>query len=394
MALQDTVSVLVVSACKDLQTSLLDKLKVAGFVVSVANDCETALQSIQLNKPGLTIVDLDEPLDFAEDIVREISSNNIDIPVIVLSDAIHINKIESSLQTGAMDYLIKPVSDPTLIKLTVMNAIEKSRLLSDNLRYRQQLETSNIELNQTIKKLKDDQEAGRFVQEKLFPRSPVNYYGCELEHQVVPSSYLSGDFVDYFRLDDHRFVFYLADVSGHGSASAFITLFLKVSMAEHLRNFKKRNNDIVSKPAEILSWFNQELIQLDLGKHLTMFYGVIDTHKNTLNYSIAAHFPLPVLVNEGKINVLESSTLPIGVFADADYENVSIPLSEQFSLIMFSDGIIEVLTQPTLSDKEEYLLELIENGSNQFSSLAKKLNLDGIESAPDDIALLVVNRAR
>ena len=393
MSLQDNISVLVVSACKNLQTSLLDKLKAVEFVVSVANDCETALQSIQHNKPNLTIVDLDETLDFAEDIVREISSNNIDIPVIVLSDASQIEKIESSLQIGAMDYLIKPVTDPILVKLTVMNAIEKSRLLSDNLLYRQQLESSNIELNQTIKKLKDDQEAGRFVQEKLFPESPVRYHGCDLEHQVVPSSYLSGDFIDYFKLDDHRFVFYLADVSGHGSASAFITLFLKVSMAEHLRNFKKQDNDIVSKPAKILSWFNQELIQLDLGKHLTMFYGVVDTQKNTLNYSIAAHFPLPVLVNQGKVSVIESSTLPIGVFADADYDEVCITLSEQFSLIMFSDGIIEVLSQPTLLDKEEYLLELIENGSSQFSSLAKKLNLDGIESAPDDIALLVVNRS-
>ena len=393
MSLQDNISVLVVSACKNLQTSLLDKLKAVEFVVSVANDCETALQSIQHNKPNLTIVDLDETLDFAEDIVREISSNNIDIPVIVLSDASQIEKIESSLQIGAMDYLIKPVTDPILVKLTVMNAIEKSRLLSDNLLYRQQLESSNIELNQTIKKLKDDQEAGRFVQEKLFPASPVRYHGCDLEHQVVPSSYLSGDFIDYFKLDDHRFVFYLADVSGHGSASAFITLFLKVSMAEHLRNFKKQDNDIVSKPAKILSWFNQELIQLDLGKHLTMFYGVVDTQKNTLNYSIAAHFPLPVLVNQGKVSVIESSTLPIGVFADADYDEVCITLSEQFSLIMFSDGIIEVLSQPTLLDKEEYLLELIENGSSQFSSLAKKLNLDGIESAPDDIALLVLNRS-
>jgi len=392
MALQDKVSVLVVSACKDLQTSLLDKLKAAGFVVSVANDCETALQSIQNKKPGLTIVDLDEPLDFAEDIVREISSNIIDIPVIVLSDSRHIEKIESSLQIGAMDYLIKPVSDPILIKLTVMNAIEKNRLLSENLLYRQQLESSNLELNQTIKKLKDDQEAGRFVQEKLFPSSPASYYGCNLEYQVVPSSYLSGDFVDYFRLDNHRFVFYLADVSGHGSASAFITLFLKVSMAEHLRNFKKHNIDIVSKPSKILSWFNQELIQLDLGKHLTMFYGVVDTQKNILDYSIAAHFPLPILVNNGKISVIESSTLPIGVFADADYEDVCIALSEQFSLIMFSDGIIEVLKQPTLCDKEQYLLELIEKGSSHFSAIAEELNLGEIESAPDDIALLVVNR--
>ena len=35
---------------------------------------------------------------------------------------------------------------------------------------------------------------------------------------------LSGDFVDYFRITDRHFAFYMADVSGHGASSAFVTV--------------------------------------------------------------------------------------------------------------------------------------------------------------------------
>lgn len=394
MGLEAADSVLVVTASKDLKMSLLDKLQTAGFAVFEAEAAESAYASIKHDKPSLVIVDLQEPQGLAEDVIREAAAQNLDLPIIVLSNANpnDIQKTERLLQLGAVDYMIKPVPESAQLKLAVMNAIEKGRLLAENLLYRQQLEAANIELSQTVKKLKDDQEAGRFVQQKLFPSSPGSYYGCELGYQVVPSSYLSGDFVDYFRLDEHRFGFYLADVSGHGSSSAFITLLLKVSTAEHLRNFKKHENDIVSRPAKILHWFNQELIQLDLGKHLTMFYGVVDSKENTLTYSIAAHFPLPILVNDGKVDVIESSTLPVGVFADAAYKEVTIPLSKQFSLIMFSDGIMEVLTQQSLAEKEQYLLDLVESGHDDFISLAKKLDLAHINSAPDDIALMVVAR--
>lgn len=394
MALETADSILVVTANKDLQRTLQDRLNMAGCLVSVllADNAESAYAEIRKHSPSLVMADLQEPYGAAENIIRVVAAENLDVPIIALSDPDKIQQIELSLQLGAVDYIVKPLPESPLLKLAVMNAIEKSRLLSENLLYRQQLEAANLELEQTIKKLKDDQEAGRFVQQKLFPPSSGTYFDCKLGYQVVPSSYLSGDFVDYFRLDKHRFGFYLADVSGHGSSSAFITLLLKISTGEHLRNFKQQGKGIVSQPARMLGWFNQELIQLDLGKHLTMFYGIVDTHKNTLTYSIAAHFPLPILANGSKVNVIESTTLPVGVFADAAYEEITIPLSKQFSLVMFSDGIMEVLPQHSLAEKEQYLLNLVESGDNGFDELADKLKLSHIESAPDDIALMVVSR--
>ena len=64
-------------------------------------------------------------------------------------------------------------------------------------------------------------------------------------------------------------------------------------------------------------------------------------------------------------------------------------LSGEFALVMFSDGIIEILPQASLAEKEQYLFELVGKTGADIKSLLEELKIDTIESAPDDIGLLV-----
>ena len=57
---------------------------------------------------------------------------------------------------------------------------------------------------------------------------------------------------------------------------------------------------------------------------------------------------------------------------------------------MFSDGILEVLPQKTLKEKEDYLLSVISEGATTAEALMSRLNLEDIHETPDDIALLVL----
>ena len=41
-----------------------------------------------------------------------------------------------------------------------------------------------------------------------------------------PSAYLSGDWYDYWKLNDKEVLFYLADVSGHGVTSSLLTSWM------------------------------------------------------------------------------------------------------------------------------------------------------------------------
>ncbi|MCP6134720.1 SpoIIE family protein phosphatase, partial [Klebsiella pneumoniae] len=77
------------------------------------------------------------------------------------------------------------------------------------------------------------------VQMNMLPESPWTVGGFAFEHQIIPSLYLSGDFTDYFRVDERRIAFYLADVSGHGASSAFVTVLLKFMTTRLLFEFKR-----------------------------------------------------------------------------------------------------------------------------------------------------------
>ena len=89
----------------------------------------------------------------------------------------------------------------------------------------------NRELRQTLKYLEQDEKAGRRIQFQLLPEDNRTFGGYTFRRRLYPSTYLSGDFVDYFPIDDRHVGFYMADVSGHGAASAFVTVIAAVSDA-------------------------------------------------------------------------------------------------------------------------------------------------------------------
>jgi serine phosphatase RsbU (regulator of sigma subunit) len=216
--------------------------------------------------------------------------------------------------------------------------------------------------------------------------------GLRFAHQIIPSLYLSGDFVDYFRVDERRVAFYLADVSGHGASSAFVTVLLKFMTTRLL--YESRRNGMLPefKPSEVLGHINRGLINTKLGKHVTMLGGVIDEENRKLTYSIGGHLPLPVLYSEGKASYLAGKGLPVGLFEEASYDDRIIDLPSSFSLTLLSDGILDLLPGETLKDKEAALPEMVCEAGGSLDGLRRVFGLASLGEMPDDIALLVLSR--
>ena len=77
---------------------------------------------------------------------------------------------------------------------------------------------------------------------------PPQTIGCyHFNHRVFPSLYLSGDTVDYKVVSRHEVLFYIADVSGHGSSSAFITILLRFRIERVLWNCRRRLSRIIGR---------------------------------------------------------------------------------------------------------------------------------------------------
>jgi serine phosphatase RsbU (regulator of sigma subunit) len=254
----------------------------------------------------------------------------------------------------------------------------------------QKLAGLNKELEDSLRVLERDQRAGFQVQLAMMPKSPYEVGGVTFTHKIIPSVILSGDFIDYFEFADDRLLFYIADVSGHGASSAFVTILLKNLSQRLSREYEQLG---LNSTAAILAWFNQELLGSELAQHVTMFMGIVDIDKGILEYSNAAHFPGTIFSSKDKTEFLEIGGLPLGLYESVSYETNSLDLPSQFTLVMFSDGIFEVMKQQTLKAKEDFLLSLVKEGTCTIGSLSDHLGLGVVHDAPDDIALFTIARA-
>jgi serine phosphatase RsbU (regulator of sigma subunit) len=304
-----------------------------------------------------------------------------------MSDAVE------ALRLGACDYFIKPIIDLEILEHSIVRNLEQSRLRQQNIEYRQQLEHKNNQLQINLRLLEQDLQAGRMIQQKLLPRSPLEYGDYNLSHQIIPSLYLSGDFVDYLVIDDRWITFFIADISGHGASSAFITALLKNFFARQYSHFERGVPSGILQPTVFLDKVNRSLLNSGFEKHMTMFFGVIDMENNSLRYSIAGHLPLPVLVSEQlEPHFIEGKGMPVGLFEQAVFEDCTMALPSTFTLSLFSDGILEILPPQNLTDKEQYLLQLFADRPESMQALSKAFKLDDVKDAPDDIAVLMISK--
>lgn len=384
---------LVVDDEQAIRDSITAYLEDSGYQVLEADNGQAALDMFEREALDLVICDLRMPVMDGLTLLQRIMEVTDEVPVIVVSGAGVMSDVVEALRLGASDYLTKPVVDLGVLEHAVERALERSLLVRENYRYRVELEARNQQLQDHVDRLKLDLQAGRAVQQRLLPEAPVQRGGYRINHCMVPSSYLSGDLVDYFPPTDGKLVFYMADVSGHGAASALITLLIKNQIDRLRDEFEAGTSDWVLRPARVLSLINQELLRTQTGKHATMFYGVIDIAAGRLDYASAAHFPAPVLCSRRVCRAIEPEQLAVGLFEDAGFEERRLELDGFERLSVMSDGLLELLEDATLQEKEAHLLELGADASHTMLDFLARMTDEGkTRSVPDDISVLTVEK--
>ena len=375
-----------------VRASLAAYLEDSGFDVVQASNGQQGLERFDADRPDLVICDLRMPQMGGLELIRQVHERVPAVPVIVVSGAGVMSDAVESLRLGAADYLIKPLEDLAVLEHSVRRALVNAQLVLENQRYREKLERANRELEASLHLLQEDQTAGRQVQMNMLPERPWRAGALAFDHQIIPSLYLSGDFVDYFRVDERRVAFYLADVSGHGASSAFVTVLLKFMTTRLMFEYKRNSALRDFKPSQVLAHINRGLLNSKLGKHVTMVGGVIDEDTGDMTYSVGGHLPLPVLYAEGEARYLEGRGLPVGLFEEATYQDHVLALPARFSLTLMSDGILDLLPGETLKEKEATLPDIVKDAGGSLDGLRHRFGLATLGEMPDDIALLVLSR--
>ena len=379
---------------KDVTTAnaIADRLVALGYYVEIVQEVDPALEGDVDDDVDVLLCDIDLPGISWKAVFEMLSESHLEISAIMLSSHEQVVDVMTALRLGFRDFFHKPIDDWDALMASVERCAEQSRLRRENAAYRAKLESANAELRGTVQVLEQDQQAGRHVQMRMLPQSPMQMDGFRFSHAVIPSLYLSGDYTDYFRVGDGHAVFVIADVSGHGSSSAFVTVLLKNLFARKRSDFVHRGDFTIINPVEMLERANRDLLELGIGKFSTLVMGLIDLDTSVLRYSIAGHLPQPILVTREGARYLQGEGTAVGIMEDASFEEYQVQLPDRFMLALFTDGILEILPPDNLVDKEKYFLELFSQSFDSPEQIVDKLGLDGVDSAPDDIAALFVGR--
>lgn len=375
-----------------VRDSLLAYLQDVGFEVGTARDASEGFAAFDQFKPDVVLLDLRMPGTGGMDLLKSLSGHPSNTPIIVISGASDMNDVVQALRYGATDFLFKPIRDMAMLEHAIQRSLEQGRLRRENQRYRQQLEETNRELKQSLSLLQQDQQAGRHVQMRMLPITPATFGAYRFSHRIFPSLYLSGDFVDYFTVGDRHVVFFIADVSGHGASSAFVTVLLKNLFARKRSDYAHGRDDSILSPTAMLAQVNGELLDTQVGKYATLCVASLDLLDNTLTYSVAGHLPVPILCSGNEARWLRGDNPPVGLFEDVQYVAESVNLPERFSLTLLSDGVLEMIDGDGLLAKEKKLLAALSVDITDMDMLVSTLQLQGVTEAPDDIALLLITK--
>jgi PAS domain S-box-containing protein len=213
------------------------------------------------------------------------------------------------------------------------------------------------------------------IQKEFLPAS-LDHQKLRLDTIYYPSSHVSGDFFDYaWSPDDNRLYGYIADVMGHGIATAL--------QASTLRAIFNLATDKTSPPNERLTTANNQIFScFAAGSFAGALCFELDFTQGTLSYS-AAGINEFLTIADNTINKIEVPGHFLGIIQNKVYPMHTIKFAPGDSFFFMTDGIAEYLPENWLSYDYPKLKELVELFARQSTDDATALCLN-IKSYKED----------
>ncbi|MEO6851011.1 MAG: PP2C family protein-serine/threonine phosphatase [Mucilaginibacter sp.] len=260
----------------------------------------------------------------------------------------------------------------TLINVIVV-ALENKKL------FRERVESERF---------KREMELAQEVQNMLIPLRMHKETGVEIGAKYFPHQNIGGDYFDFIRVNEHEFLWCIADVSGKGISAALLMANFQAS----LRAWATVEDDLTN----IVERLNQIVLGNTKGERfITLFLAKYNEQTRKLNYINAGHNP-SILYSDGGAIPLKLGTTMIGAFDELPFLNQGEMDIEPGSMIFnYTDGLMDYDVPTPKAWNEDKLLDfVINNGElspDKFNqTLLDHLNLI-IKGKPiDDITLLTL----
>ena len=390
-------SILVVDDTTANLQVLTGMLKDRGYRVRPVPSGRLALLAAQKDPPDLILLDINMPEMNGYEVCEQLKADDKlqGIPIIFISALTEqLDKVKA-FATGGVDYITKP------FQMEELHARVETHLKLRRLQI--ELEESNAQLSQANGRMSRDLQAAAKIQETFLPRLPIAVPGMQFAWIYQPCDELAGDGLSIIPLGEGQVGLCILDVSGHGVASALLSVTLSRLLSPPsepssilIRDGGARGLFDIAPPAEVAAHLNRLFPFDEATEQLTtMVYGILNATTGEFRYVSAGH-PGPVhLPSRADPVILKSEGFPIGL-SDETYEERSVCLAAGDRLYIYSDGIPEAMDPAGNQFGNTRLQEAIAHGRSEplqesvASILEEITRWRGTARAQDDISILAV----
>ncbi|HXZ32296.1 MAG TPA: SpoIIE family protein phosphatase [Terriglobales bacterium] len=182
-------------------------------------------------------------------------------------------------------------------------------------------------------RLERDLAMARELQFRLLPPTLPKIKNLDVAAKFVPARAIGGDLYDFMSYSLSRTAVVVGDVSGKGAPAAIYAALVSGILRSHA--------PIEPAPAEMLAAVNFSLSERRIeGQFVSLIYAVWDDDHLQLRVANSG-LPRPVYCHEGRIEIIQATGLPLGLFDDAEYEEFTFSPKPGGVFVFFSDGILD-----------------------------------------------------
>ena len=300
------------------------------------------------------------------EIVIPVFHKKTPLAFVLLSD-VQEQKIELSAAIKHLPFI------QTLTNIIIV-AIENKKLFKENIERAQ---------------IKKELELAQSMQQMLFPKDLPNSDGLLVAAKYLPHQQVGGDYYDFIKLNNHEYIFCLADVSGKGVAAALLMSNIQASLQSLITYTHNLKDIIIELNKRVISNAKNE-------KFVSLFLAKLNTKSQQLTYINAGHNP-PILFYENKFSELANGCPLLGITENLSLINVEIlNYTSEFILLCYTDGLTDTLNSENKTISIKTLEELISENNHlnpediNTNIITFSENFKGENEFPDDIALLTL----
>jgi hypothetical protein len=285
-------------------------------------------------------------------------------------------------------YSQKPQVDLSLYLSAILTpAIVSYLTLSVRLSSVEKLRESQIQLKLFHDRISYDLELASETQNNLVTKNWPKTKGYKCSSFFRSFDRVGGDAISYVIRPDGKIVFFFADVSGHGIASAMVSAMAVLAFKMHALD--------EDEPASCLKAMHNGLKNLVSTNHISACIIYFSPEENRIDYSYAGHPAMLLLRANNKVEVLEGSGTLIVSMLELRLKNYHKNLESGDKLLLYSDGIIEVFNDTDEIFGEHALIDWMKtqshlSGQEFLNSIFEKAFEFSNEISSDDMSMLLL----